>query len=673
MGRMEGIGSRTAECQAGSGVGGAAGRLGVVTARDVAREELPAPHGCEREFLRHVVLEAPLCEENTNKLAVEMGELADRFVDQLMSGHFCHKSHRRRNHAASDEENIVSQEECSFPESGRCNSYKIKFEALRNFTFDLVDGPILRMNKWTCRGIHGCKDSKNPDRSTMLLWMERLKRAMCDIKLTFGTEWMYIWLLNEYGRAVNARMHLEKEILVHVEQRAQVVPIKRSRGHILHDPLAMPFPIITLAENVFHRSETVTGKPMEALTHSSSEPLDISSHWEFNRQPFHENPQVDEELQDEKSFGDQEPDDDEDVKKAPQLEDEETRKCSPKARCRRASSCPPDLCHVDADGQEESMPFGTNPRRQATSTLDRLLRQKDGSGTGLTNAVITELSIMLWMMLDVGNAWTAMALNLLALDELACIRVQQELDDLIQLHGRDQLFTPPVLSQFKTLDALLYEAIRLCPPFLGGMKILSKTIELPGVQIPKNTNVIFCQATEEAFDLDKSMGKRPQDLGNSYPCPELHGFLPFQGLEVPLMVLQSKVFVAVLLQRCTPFLSRKRTIIRRIKTALSVSRFSSSSEDRADEETGTTPACTPPPEPAMSLDHASSVDTIWEASKRLGGSTQTEAMKLFTKIPFPEPRRVLNVRERVCEPNTEGTSTGTPDNQDTHLPLIDNL
>jgi hypothetical protein len=39
----------------------------------------------------------------------------------------------------------------------------------------------------------------------MLFWMDRLKRAMCVIKMTFGAEWMYVWALNEYGRAVNGR------------------------------------------------------------------------------------------------------------------------------------------------------------------------------------------------------------------------------------------------------------------------------------------------------------------------------------------------------------------------------------------------------------------------------------------------------------------------------------
>ena len=136
--------------------------------------------------------------------------------------------------------------------------------------------------------------------------------------------------------------------------------------------------------------------------------------------------------------------------------------------------------------------------------------------------------------MDAGNAWTAMALNLLALDESACSCVQQELDELSNLHGRDQLFTKKVMSEMHLLDGLLYEAIRLCPPFLGGLKRTTKTIELAddGLQIPKNTALLFCQATREAFDLSKALNKKPQDLGTHYPSPALYGFLAFNGLEV---------------------------------------------------------------------------------------------------------------------------------------------
>jgi hypothetical protein len=44
------------------------------------------------------------------------------------------------------------------------------------------------------------------------------------------------------------------------------------------------------------------------------------------------------------------------------------------------------------------------------------------------------------------------------------------------------------------------------------------------------------------------------------------------------------------------------------------------------------------------------------ASSKRNEVTQSDAMRLFTKIPFPEPRRVIHIRERdgvACfEPTT---------------------
>lgn len=116
-----------------------------------------------------------------------------------------------------------------------------------------------------------------------------------------------------------------------------------------------------------------------------------------------------------------------------------------------------------------------------------------------------------------------MALNLLALDHSALKQVEDELSHLTVLHGKDELFSPGVMAQMRYLDALIWESIRLCPPFLGGMKVLSETVELPddGVQIPKNSNVIFCSPTDRNFDLSAAWGKRPHELAFLYPCPEM--------------------------------------------------------------------------------------------------------------------------------------------------------
>ena len=95
----------------------------------------------------------------------------------------------------------------------------------------------------------------------------------------------------------------------------------------------------------------------------------------------------------------------------------------------------------------------------------------------MTRAATTEICILLWMNLDAGQAWTAMALNLLSTEEEACQVVQAELDLLEKTYGKDRLFTSFVLAKMEKLGALIYEAIRLCPSFLGGMKYTGNRCE----------------------------------------------------------------------------------------------------------------------------------------------------------------------------------------------------
>lgn len=466
----------------------------------------------ECDFLGDM-LANPLSQASAIKLAPEFAEIAESFVTDLVSGKFNRKGQR------NCEETVSVSEGSEFHEERNTNieSFKIHFDHLRSYTFDLVDGPILRMHKWRCPSEQSkdetaaetdedeqevpADDKKALQRSTMLLWMDRLKRALCVIKMTFGAEWMYIWFFNEYGRAVNARMHLEEEILEHITRRAKLIPVTRLHGHVVHDPMAMPFPIvsrmcpclrfagncltcatqITLAENVLRRNETVTGE---------------SAHRPSSRARSNSDSQHDTAFSSVRGLTDNEDD-------------------PPIPRRGRSMSSPTVLSTGEIPPEIQHGP--------ALSTLDRLLRQEDDAGSGLTHAAIMEVSILLWMMMDAGNAWTAMALNLLALDETACESVQKEIDDLVGLHSKENLFTPQVLGKMNLVDALLYEAIRLCPQFMGGMKVLSETVEISnsGVQIPKNTNVIFCQPTEEPFDLSAARGKKPEELGFKYPCAEL--------------------------------------------------------------------------------------------------------------------------------------------------------
>jgi len=62
--------------------------------------------------------------------------------------------------------------------------------------------------------------------------------------------------------------------------------------------------------------------------------------------------------------------------------------------------------------------------------------------------------------------------------------------------------------------------------------------------------VIFAGVTTRPFDLEHVYGKKAQDLFHDYPCRQLYGFLPLDGKEIPLMVLQSKILLAAILRRC---------------------------------------------------------------------------------------------------------------------------
>jgi hypothetical protein len=109
-----------------------------------------------------------------------------------------------------DVEEEISNDSPEFSTPAR----KVKWEALRSFSFALMDGPILAMNKW-CQEEDERKKAKRkgsnklPSRETMIMYLERIKNGLDVVKITFGPEWMYIWLLNEYGRAINARMYID--------------------------------------------------------------------------------------------------------------------------------------------------------------------------------------------------------------------------------------------------------------------------------------------------------------------------------------------------------------------------------------------------------------------------------------------------------------------------------
>lgn len=72
--------------------------------------------------------------------------------------------------------------------------------------------------------------------------------------------------------------------------------------------------------------------------------------------------------------------------------------------------------------------------------------------------------------------------------------------------------------------------------------MVNNTVEMTRdqMQIPSSSHIIL-NATDTAFNLASAVGRAPQDLGLNYPNTELYGFLPLNGMEVPLMVLQTKI------------------------------------------------------------------------------------------------------------------------------------
>jgi cytochrome P450 len=204
----------------------------------------------------------------------------------------------------------------------------------------------------------------------------------------------------------------------------------------------------------------------------------------------------------------------------PEVQLNEPENESPVRRHRIQSE--PEVRSTDFSRPASEQPSTTKPAKKSPSILDQILRKSDCEGRGISTTGTTEISLLLWMMLDAGQGWTSMALSLLSKHKDACREVQAEIDLLEKTYGKDRLFTSFVLGKMEKIDNLIYEAMRFCPQFLGGMKVLNQTIELGDVQIPKNSNVIFCSPHhDDSFTLDYSPRQRPEEMGMIYPSTEL--------------------------------------------------------------------------------------------------------------------------------------------------------
>jgi hypothetical protein len=71
---------------------------------------------------------------------------------------------------------------------------------------------------------------------------------------------MYIWIMNEYGRAINARIHVEDFISKQVQLMVELVPVTHKRGHASHDPVTRPIPLLAMRENHVRSKEDIFGE-----------------------------------------------------------------------------------------------------------------------------------------------------------------------------------------------------------------------------------------------------------------------------------------------------------------------------------------------------------------------------------------------------------------------------
>ena len=181
-----------------------------------------------------------------------------------------------------------------------------------------------------------------------------------------------------------------------------------------------------------------------------------------------------------------------------------------------------------------------------------LMKASDERNNCLTEAAIADICLHLWLILDASTSWIALAITLLRNESSAFSKVQSELDNILKNYDVNDLFTDEVMKEMRYLDALIYEAIRICPPFCGGFWKTTNTVLMSKdlLQIPSGTNILLTESSPHPFDLEGALGTSPHRLGESYPNQALFGFLPYGGLEVPLMVLQTKVFLIEFVLRC---------------------------------------------------------------------------------------------------------------------------
>lgn len=112
------------------------------------------------------------------------------------------------------------------------------------------------------------------------------------------------------------------------------------------------------------------------------------------------------------------------------------------------------------------------------------------------------------------------------------------------------------------------------------------------------------------------------------------------------MVLQSKVFLIVLLQKYSPSLTKRKTLIRRMKTAMTQS-WNGPKHEVAPSLFLSGTVDVDEIDDAWAAGQPSSLEDIENGETNDPEISQTEAMRLFTKIPFPVPKRVIHIKPRI--------------------------
>lgn len=602
------------------------------------------------------MISGPLSYTSVVKQAPEFAKLAQKCIQEILEGHF-NKGEKttiklgqyKDCDATRPDEDLMNTSDSNSSDS-EDKTHKIRLNALRSYTLDLMHGPVLNLDRdnrdaastsasqqrrlshstvtddmeKTVRFQNNNNHEKDqeerpelPRQELLLLWMDRLKDGFCDIKFTYGPRWMQIWRLNPYGRALNARRKLESVLTAHIEECEKHIPVHHEKGRATRDPLTSALPLWRITEKYFTRNEhPVMGFKKSKIADS-------------NRNRTRSENDIVPEMQE---------------------MDFDAKKIVSNPRHRAQSE--PDFVNA-----QEVWLTPNIKRNTVHSILDQILHSADYEGRGITTVATTEVTLLLWMMMDAGQAWTAMALHLLSKHEEACHEVQAEIDRLEHKY-KDRLFTPFVLAKMEKLDNLIFEAMRFCPAFMGGLKTVNETVELDGIQVPKHSTVFLANShDEESFTIHYDPPKKPEELGMFYPSVDLYGFLPLQGLEIPIMVLQTKIFLIVLLQNHTPFWPGKRhNFVRRMTKKLSKSirhirpevsfgttQRSRSLDDLSEMERGAASVSAPvtPTRSPQRLDE--------EPPSTLRSERHLEIRheeRLFTRVPFPEPRRPIQIRPR---------------------------